>query len=1061
MNTSSASSSTTIPSASYDGRLVLHNYQQRFSSSKPLSQYQLQQIFSNANFFKEDSHSHMSLVEFDKYSFSFIKNLLQSDELHDCSEFLGAIFNKRLSDKQVSRHLGNLLTFLYLFGCNDVFKLPIDLYGTQINRVKIIAAQISFLSTSTLMNAAKWAEGEHDNSFLPHLWSFLELEEERMDALECRPRNSGRFDSFREVRNWMVSDAILSQETPNSIFEAQSVNESILMKYVQIPSTMAFAVALALSGAGPYALLCFALAPLVELAKKIYVASLDAPLCVEPLSDSRKLDLASSKFFFGRDDIIKEIEAIWKEKKHPLLVGVPGVGKTTIMEAISRKIASGAIPEFSGKVVFMGSAAELTAPNTMGTPHFQRVVRAIQPYKDNVVLALDEFHALFQATDRTIITLARSILDGSQRSLPYCLFATTLEDYNEHIKKDESLGRRVKVIIVNPLRRDHMLNMLHMDAKDISPFLTISPEAMELIYEQAQGKQNESKLLLREVIKAADAVNTTHPCYDQRDLKKAEIEKYKSLRRDPNYSLIDLNLFSDQISKANQELEKIEAKCSDQEKMRSKFIEMKKYLIASSKELNLISKQIYGFVIQYVGKDAKETAKINALKDTNFANMYNDPLKRMVFLRYFELSNMVRFVRNYASIFDLINVVDADFIRKHQLLNLVSRPKIANTKMGKYLEEDKKDLSLDSVTPVHSKETFLPPVPIKGIQVGLKNFGNSCWLNATLKFIASTTYYDEMLGGDPPKGVERLHGFLKDMIFHLRTGEQVPETSYLAFMRELRKATQKFEKGQQHDAVEFLEILCEQLKWAPTVILDEEAMRLLNDSKKYPRTASEYVHAPRVGHESEDALPSGWGKKVFHENSRWVIEVNISLQSTALDISQQLEKPELVSVQLDRLTDIEPASDKVDNVSFPFEVIAHFTCLPDVVMIHLKRFHQDGNVERRIDAPIELEENEFITLNRYEIESKIIGGVSMQEMKLKERCRYRIGAAICHIGGSSTEHGHYVCEERPAESGNLIRHDDSKVHNDIKVDNFGRQGYLLRLNKVNKADPMEAKDFNT
>ena len=94
-----------------------------------------------------------------------------------------------------------------------------------------------------------------------------------------------------------------------------------------------------------------------------------------------------------------------------------------------------------------------------------------------------------------------------------------------------------------------------------------------------------------------------------------------------------------------------------------------------------------------------------------------------------------------------------------------------------------------------------------------------------------------------------------------------------------------------------------------------------------------------------------------------------------------------------------------------------------------------------------LEENQFITLTRYEIVHEIVDGFYQSTMKFVKKERYQIGAAICHLGGGAIGNGHYVCDERSQSSNRLIRHNDGAIDS-IKKEDFGKLGYLLRLDKV-------------
>jgi hypothetical protein len=651
------------------GDLLSKNLQ-RLSLCKPLSSSQFIQILSNNAFFKDENPANMSSEDFDRYSFSFIHNMLQAqtnpEVFESCRGYMETIFNQRLSGKQISRHLNNLFTFLYLFSCKDIFRLEFARDGIEFKPSEIIAAQISLVSVKTLMKGAEWAENRQDQRFLQHLWQFLQLENERTDTIVPKKgKGPDKIDLFSDLRSWMLSDDMIAKEPPCSLFEAGSVNSALQMKYLQGPSTMAFAMALALGPVtGGYSLLAFAIPPMMTLAAKVYKGFLSAPVHLRPLSDSRRLDLSCTKTFIGRDDIFKDIVGIWRAGRQPLLVGPPGVGKTAIMEAIARKIATGAIPGFINKVVFAGSAADLTSQNMMGTPHLQRVVQEILPHRENVVLALDEFHAFVQATDKTLMTLVRSILDGSNHSLKYCIFATTTEEYEKHIKQDESLERRLQVIHIKPLDKDNLLQMLHIDAEQISPLISVSGEAMERVYDKSNALQNQSRLFLRDVLRSAEASNTSHQAFRNRELKKAEIDRHKLLQRSPSNSLEVSNQFSDAVFDGREQLAKIEMECTAQEEMRSRFILLKQNLIKMSKDINTVAKELYAYVNKFSGPDASDATKIGALTNQEFVLKYNEQLKSVMFRRYFEMTNLTAFVRTYAQIFELIDVIDANFVNK-------------------------------------------------------------------------------------------------------------------------------------------------------------------------------------------------------------------------------------------------------------------------------------------------------------------------------------------------------------------------------------------------------------
>ncbi|NGX37301.1 MAG: Chaperone protein ClpB [Chlamydiae bacterium] len=200
-----------------------------------------------------------------------------------------------------------------------------------------------------------------------------------------------------------------------------------------------------------------------------------------------------------RDDIIKEVFKCWgatsrTNGRHPLLVGDSGVGKTSIMAEIARRIAFGVVPnglrkQMLGKLVFGGNASEFLPDSAMfgGTDKIQDLVRRLNPAKENVILVLDEVHALF--TDQKITQLFKSVLDPlSSKWLPYVLCATTTEEYKKYIEIDAALSRRFTKIKVPSLdSQKDVIPVLQQFIYSEFPETHISDQALIKIYEEANS----------------------------------------------------------------------------------------------------------------------------------------------------------------------------------------------------------------------------------------------------------------------------------------------------------------------------------------------------------------------------------------------------------------------------------------------------------------------------------------------------------------------------------------------------------------------------------------------
>lgn len=623
----------------------------RISNPKPLSEYAIQQLITIESILAREGE--IIPRNFDDFSLSLLFNLTQSDEIFcQMKPRLRQIFNDRFTPLQLHRHLNNMMIFILCLECHEF--LP-SFKRFTINVEKLIKNQLSLLDVDSLLNAAKWNGGQQDPSFFQHLALFFDLEgKQKVSGSHGKKHNWSLLPNV--VRNFLISDAMLSQEAPTSLFEANAVYTSQIMK-LTAGATMSFATAPVI---GPYSLLFLGVPFLISLTSKAYFSSLTAPPNVYPLFDSREIDLSNADNFLGRDEIIKEILSCWRTDKHPLLVGNPGVGKTTIMELVIQRILAGVVPDFENKVAFIGSAAQVMAPNPMGPPHLERMVKTIIPFKNNVILALDEFHAL--TTDKKSATYVRTMLDGSNGSIRYGLFATTTEDYEKHIQVDESLSRRLKVIDVEALSRDCLIHLLHREVKLANPHMDATPEAIEKIYRHANGKQNESRQLLYKIVRQVETLNHNRFCYTRRQELKDEIQKNEGFARGSYNDLSTQNQFLDLIAEAGEALELVQEECEFFDRVHQKYHTLLQKCSMIAQELSEVSRMINGKLTMALGENGNFNQKVKILSKSEFRNSMQDVFKKMLFLKYFNHPNHVRFLNDYAKLFQLTHVISQDVV---------------------------------------------------------------------------------------------------------------------------------------------------------------------------------------------------------------------------------------------------------------------------------------------------------------------------------------------------------------------------------------------------------------
>ncbi len=158
----------------------------------------------------------------------------------------------------------------------------------------------------------------------------------------------------------------------------------------------------------------------------------------------------------GRQSEIDQAIQIFcrKKKNNPILVGEPGVGKTSIAEGIAYKIVKGEVPKVMSTTTLWSLNIGALVAGTKYRGDFEErmnnVIKAMS-HIPHGVLFIDEIHMIIGAgqvsqgaTDAANL-LKPALSDGSLRVIG----STTFDEFRQHFEKDRALIRRFGKIVVD------------------------------------------------------------------------------------------------------------------------------------------------------------------------------------------------------------------------------------------------------------------------------------------------------------------------------------------------------------------------------------------------------------------------------------------------------------------------------------------------------------------------------------------------------------------------------------------------------------------------------------
>ncbi|MDI6553798.1 AAA family ATPase [Leuconostoc falkenbergense] len=175
----------------------------------------------------------------------------------------------------------------------------------------------------------------------------------------------------------------------------------------------------------------------------------------------------------------------------PLLVGLPGVGKTAIVEDLARQLLSTSVSSLKGKHLVQISLANLmkSSDGESFAHKFQAIIDELIANKDTVIAFIDEIHQIVGTgaeTSGSSLDAGNIIKPALSRDDLQIIGATTTKEFHEYVARDGALMRRFDLIEVPELSFEQTKRVLSKVALQLNKGIEVTETVQDRIMALSQ-----------------------------------------------------------------------------------------------------------------------------------------------------------------------------------------------------------------------------------------------------------------------------------------------------------------------------------------------------------------------------------------------------------------------------------------------------------------------------------------------------------------------------------------------------------------------------------------------
>lgn len=293
----------------------------------------------------------------------------------------------------------------------------------------------------------------------------------------------------------------------------------------------------------------------------------------------------------GREEEIRRVIRILtrRTKNNPVLIGDPGVGKTTVVEGLARRIVNSDVPANLAhcKLLSLDVGALVAGSKYRGEfeERMKGVLKEIEEAHETIVLFVDEIHLLMGAgsSGEGGMDAANLLKPMLARGQLHCIGATTLGEYRKYIEKDQAFERRFQQVLVKEPTIPETISILRglkeryevHHGVNILDGAIVSAATLAARYLTARRLPDSAVDLIDEAAAAVRVTRESEPeALDnlERKLRQLQIEIHALEREQDAASKTRLELAKQEAANVAEELRPLREKY-EQEKKRSKAIQ--------------------------------------------------------------------------------------------------------------------------------------------------------------------------------------------------------------------------------------------------------------------------------------------------------------------------------------------------------------------------------------------------------------------------------------------------------------------------------------------------------